>query len=144
MAHLWHSASYPNYFKLDFDGVKNKVGPKLIRSNQLPTTIYQTRPNVRNQICPFGIKPNMDTNLQVWSRAYATRPDFRLTYFLSEVSWGQSHLCEKTVSKHKYTCFSLKLSQLIMGLVPNFPQIKVSGVKINFMKLVMLLLQLQG
>ena len=34
--------------------------------------------------------------------------------------------------------FSLKLSQLTMGLVPNSPQIMVSRVKIHFLKLVLL------
>ena len=80
----------------------------------------------------------MDT-MQVRSRAYAIGPNL----FFSEVSWDRSHLCKKTVFKHKYTCFSLKLSQLMIGLAPNFPQIKVSRVKIDFLKLVLLLLQLQ-
>ena len=60
--------------------------------------------------------------------------------FISEASWDRSHLCKKTVFKQKYTSFSLKVSQLITGLVPYFPQMKVSRVKIDFLKLVLPLL----
>ena len=60
--------------------------------------------------------------------------------FISEASLDRSHLYKKTVFKQKYTSFSLKLSQLITGLVPYFPQIKVSRVKIDFLKLVLPLL----
>ena len=80
--------------------------------------------------CEYDRHGQTDTNLQIWFCAYANGPNLR------------SNLCKNKVFKHKYTCFSLKSSQLIMGLVPSFPQIKVSRVKFNFLKLELLLLQL--
>ena len=58
------------------------------------------------------------------------------------MSWDRSHLCKKTVSEYQYTCFNLKLSNLLMELIPNFPLIKVSKVKNNLLTLTPILIQL--
>ena len=82
----------------------------------------------------------MDTIPENRSRPYATSPEKTLIYlFLRHRGTGPIFV-RKQFSNKKYTSFSLKLSQLITGLVPYFPQIKVSRVKIDFLKLVLPLL----
>ena len=71
-------------------------------------------------------KQEMDTNAQNRSRAYVTGPDFRLTYlFLSCRGTGPIFIWKQffTINIH---VSSLKLSQLLMGLVPYYPKINIS------------------
>ena len=77
------------------------------------------------------MKFNMDPILQDRSLAYATSPNFRLNYFFLRCR-GTGPIFLRTVFKHEYTGFSLKLSKL---MVPNLPQIKVSKVKLIFRSL---------
>ena len=77
------------------------------------------------------MKFNMDPILQDRSLAYATSPNFRLNYFFLRCR-GTGPIFLRTVFKHEYTGFSLKLSKL---MVQNFPQITVSKVKLIFRSL---------
>ena len=90
------------------------------------------------------IKQDMDTNAQNRSRAYATGPDFRLNYlFLRCRGTGPIFVWKQflTIDIH---VSSLKLSQLTMGLDPYCPQINISRVKMSFLELVLLLVQLHS
>ena len=58
------------------------------------------------------------------------------------VSWDRSHLFKKTVSEYQCTCFNLKLNNLLLELITNFPLIKVSKVKNNLLTLTPILIQL--
>ena len=86
----------------------------------------------------------VDTNAEVRSRAYATGPDFILNYlFLSCRGTGPIFVWKQFLTINTHVS-SLKLSQLMMSLVPYYPKINISRVKINFQELVLLLVQLHS
>ena len=90
------------------------------------------------------VSRHMDTNAEVRSRAYATGPDFILNYlFLSCRGTGPIFVWKQFLTINIHVS-SLKLSQLMMSLVPYYPKINISRVKINFQELVLLLVQLHS
>ena len=88
--------------------------------------------------------PQMDTNAEDRSRAYATGPDFILNYlFLSCRGTGPIFVWKQFLTINTHVS-SLKLSQLMMSLVPYYPKINISRVKINFQERVLHLVQLHS
>ena len=86
----------------------------------------------------------VDTMPQDRSHLRATGPDFRLIYlFLRCRGTGPIFVWKQFLTIDIYVS-SLKLSQLTMGLDPYCPQINISGLKMSFLELVLLLVQLHS